>query len=359
MTSASDRSRPSQSGIAAIETLVAAPIVLLLGLAVLQWGLLFHGRSAVSYAAMEAARAGSVDHASAAAVERGLARGLSPWLYGADGPAEHAENLLRTEAHLAQGKAAGWAGWRRLSPTAESFTDWAEPARDADGQPIAGVLEIPNDNLSLRTGMRTPTTGVAGYRGAEPIGAQSKQTLSDANLLKIEVVYGVPLTVPLIGRAAAWMMRAVDACPSAGVSSAVAGGGASTAQRMRVGALDLGLPAPSASPRAWTCAHYDAVDTGGRARPRWPVRVSATARMQSPARNSDLSPTLEADALPGPSLGTGRVDDAESFRPIPPRQQNPQGASPGRDGSVDRAPGFLRMGGDRLTPPPLACALQS
>ena len=35
-----------QVGIAAVETLVAAPIVLLLGLSVLQWGLLFHGRGA-------------------------------------------------------------------------------------------------------------------------------------------------------------------------------------------------------------------------------------------------------------------------------------------------------------------------
>ena len=33
------------------------------------------------------------------------------------------------------------------------------------------------------------------------------QTLADANLLKIEFTYGVPLTVPLAGRLGAWVMR--------------------------------------------------------------------------------------------------------------------------------------------------------
>lgn len=369
--------RRSQIGIAAVETLLAAPVVLLLGLSVLQWGLLFHGRGAVAHAAQEAARAGSVDHASAQAIERGLSRGLAPWLHGASGPEEHAANLERTRAHLAQGEAAGWVAWRRLAPTAESFTDWAEPARDDDGEPIAGLIEIPNDNLALRTGMRLPASGVAGHRGAEPIGSVSRQTLSDANLLKIEVVYGVPLTVPLIGRAAAWMMRAIDGCSAGsgvvpaggfGVSgpganggsgaggSAPAGSGSGTLAPLRLGAVALGTPAVSASPRAWACAHYNAVGDTGRPQPRWPVRVSATVRMQSPARDADSAPALETGANPGPVLGPGQVDREETFRPIAPGRQNPGGASPTQDGSHDRAPGFLKLGGDRLTPPPGACA---
>jgi hypothetical protein len=345
---------PRQTGIAAVETLLAAPIVLLLGLSVLQWGLLFHGRGAVAHAAQEAARAGSVDHASSDAIERGLARGLAPWLYGASGPEEHAANVARTRAHLSQGKAAGWASWRRLAPTAGSFTDWGETARDADGQPIEGLLEIPNDNLTLRTGMRMPASGVAGYRGAEPIGSVSRQTLSDANLLKVEVVYGVPLTVPLIGRVAAWVMRGIDGCGGGAGAGAGPGGGAGVS--MRLGTVDLGVPESSASPRRWACAHYESVGDDGRSRPRWPVRVSATVRMQSPARDADAAPPLETDVTPGPSLGPGEVDPEGAFRPIAPRKQNPGGASPTQDGSHDRAPGFLKLGGDRLTPPPGMCA---
>jgi len=51
--------RCRQSGVAALETLLAAPVALLLGLSALQWALVFHGRIAVGHAAQEAVRAGS------------------------------------------------------------------------------------------------------------------------------------------------------------------------------------------------------------------------------------------------------------------------------------------------------------
>src|SRR5690606_10166656 len=83
----SPRSNPSscrgQRATAMVETLLAAPIVLLLGLGALQWSLLFHARSAIEYAAFEAARAGSVAQASVDAIEDGFARGLMPFWHGA------------------------------------------------------------------------------------------------------------------------------------------------------------------------------------------------------------------------------------------------------------------------------------
>jgi len=329
-------------GIAAIETLLAAPVVLLLGLSALQWALVFHGYQAVSHAALEAARAGSLDHAYAAAVERGLARGLAPWLFGSTGPEDHAANIARAGADLARGKAAGWASWRRLSPTTQSYEDWAVTARDADGNPIPGLVEIPNDNLTVSSGAMLPSSGVSGYRDSEPIGAASAQTLADANLLKIEFTYGVPLTVPLIGRVAAWLMRAIDGCPESAVP-------------MRLGAVDLGTPQPATERRSWACAHYAATGDDGRARPRWPVRVSATVRMQSPARDRDAAEARREDPLTGEALGRGEVDGPSSFDPVPLDEVNPDGAGPTEDGSADRAPGFLKIGADRLMEPPGMC----
>lgn len=343
-------SRRVLAGIASTETLLALPLVLLLGLSALQWGLVFQGRQAVAHAAIEAGRAGSVDHAASEAIERGLARGIAPWLYGASGPEDHASSIQRAQTHLQVGITSGWVAWRRLAPTEQSFADWAEPARDDRGLAIEGVLEIPNDNLTLRIGGRLPAGGVAGYRSGEPIGATSGQTLADANLLKVEVIYGVPLTVPLIGRVAAWIMRGVDGC------GAQAASGGPTARSLRLGTLDPGSPAALGGGRAWTCPHYDAVDASGRSKPRWPVRVSATIRMQSPARSASAVPQMASGAQSGGSLGLGAVDDAQTFLPAPVDQFNPAGSGPTADGSVDRAPGFLRIGGDRLVEPPGVCA---
>ena len=338
--------RCRQSGIAALETLLAAPVVLLLGLSVLQWALVFHGRIAVGHAAYEAVRSGSVDHASAVSIERGLARGLTPWLYGATNAGDHAVNVARAAAHVTLGQAAGWIGWRRLSPTRASFDDWGQPARDDDGRAVPSVLEIPNDNLTVGGNALRPASGVAGHRGAEPIGVASGQTLNDANLLKIELTYGVPVTVPLIGRIATWVMEVVDDCPSAG-SAGSAG--------RRLGAIDLGAPSPGSAPRAWACAHYAAVDESGRRRPRWPIVVAATIRMQSPSRDPAAAPARTGEPPAGASLGAGAVDPAERFEPIPIDRVNPNGVGPGSDGSADRGPGFLRLGAPRAVQFPVRC----
>ncbi len=309
----------------------------------MQWVLVFHGYQAVSHAAIEAARAGSVDHGSAAAVERGLARGLAPWIFGAGDRAEYDEAIERAGTELSRGRAAGWATWRRISPTRESFSDWGVAARDDDGELVPGVLEIPNDNLGLLPGAFRPAGSVAGDRRGDPIGAASSQTLADANMLKIEFRYGVPLVVPFVGRFAARVMQAYDGCGDAPTS-------------MRLGPLELlGTGTVERPARAWTCDHYRALDAAGRSRPRWPVRVSAAIRMQSTARDPDASPARSDDPHDAGPLPAGHVGASSEFEPTPLARVNPAGAGPGADMSVDRAPGFLRMGADRLIEVPGIC----
>jgi len=343
------RRRPSRlrfaTGVAAVETLLAAPVVLLLGLAALQWGLIFHAHQAISHAAHQGARAGSLEQASATVIERGLADGLSPWLFGSSGPQDHQESLNRSRLAFKQGIAQGWIRWRQLSPGPLSFVDWAVPARDAMGDPIVGAREIPNDNLGFSLALASPVSGIAGYRHGSPVGVASGQTLADANLLKIEFVYAAPLTVPLVGRLAAWIMKAFDRCADIQRGEPILG----------LLAFGRGAFAPSTS-GSWRCAFYQGVDAQGRMRPRWPIKVAATVRMQSPARHmGEDSPASEA-GLSGPTLGAGMVDPSSLFDPIPVADLNPNGASPTGDGSVDRAQGFLQLGGQRLSPPPLMCS---
>ena len=115
-----------QSGIAGVESLVALPILLFLGLGALQFGLVFQARHALNHALVEAARAGSVAHADPQAIRTGLARGLLPWLYGAADIGEYAVNLGRAAVHVTQGQALGWLRLERVSPTVASFDDWAD-----------------------------------------------------------------------------------------------------------------------------------------------------------------------------------------------------------------------------------------
>jgi len=265
-----------QRGLGALEFLLALPILLFVGLGALQFGLVFQAKHALNVALIEAARAGSVAHADPEAVRAGLARGLLPWLYGASDLGEYALNLARSRAHVIEGELLGWIRLEQLSPTAASFEDWSEPARDANGERIAGFREIPNDNLASRAARTLPARGAAGERAGAPIGSASGQTLADANLLQLRLDYGVPLAVPVVGRLVAWTLRARDGC-------------AAPAPR-QYGLLAMDAPLPSGLPRLWSCRMYGAAD-GHRA--RLPVRSSATIRMQSPARHAGSGPVLD------------------------------------------------------------------
>lgn len=337
------RARRRQRASALVETLLAAPIVLLLGLGALQWALLFHARTALEHALFEAARAGSVSQARPADIEAGLARGLVPFWRGIDTSAELPAALAEAQSRLQRGLAAGWIEWLQLSPTVEGFDDWSEPARDAAGYPTPGVVEIPNDSLQWPW-LRAPVSGTAGMRGVEPIGTRSQQTLNDANLLKLELRYGVPMSVPLVGRVAVWIMRIVDGC--------------TPSSRLRLALVDLGMPQPSSAPRAWACPVYLAPDEAGHAVPRWPVRTSATIRMQSPARRSAMTPTRTQSAVQGG--GAGASTPSNDFPPSPnassTQASQPYDAGQSDDGTGGRDnDGWLNIGADRTFSVPGAC----
>lgn len=275
------------AGMSLLETLIALPILLMFGLGALQAALVLQARHALNFALLEAARSGSVEHASPDAIRAGLARGLLPWLYGAADLNEYASNLARASLHLAQGEGSGWLIIDQLSPTPESFDDWAEPARNANGELIDGLREIPNDNLSARSATAQPASGVSGRRGNEAIGMVSGQTLTDANLLRIRLDYGVPLLVPVVGRLMAWTLRSWDGCE--------------VGAPKRLGALNLGTPGNPIAPRLWPCLMYGYSPQGGADptdRPRIPVRVLVTVRMQSPAREAGIGGALGQGLAP-------------------------------------------------------------
>lgn len=264
-----------------IEGLIGLPVLCLLGLTILQVALLMHARDALRYAVFEAARAGSVAHARRDAIEGGLARGLAPMFATGPNGGDSGAPVVRATTALQVGQNAGWIRLRTLSPTRESFSDWGAPAVSGDSG-MSEVIEIPVDNLPTESLRRQPASGAVGDRAGAPIGSASGQTLADASLLRLELIYGVPASVPLAGRMIVWALRIMDGCLAAAGK--------------QIGLVDLGRPSRIGGGRSWACAFYEAVDARGQ-RPRLPVRVTALIRMQTPPRLDATTPARVAAAL--------------------------------------------------------------
>jgi hypothetical protein len=191
-------SRLYQKGASLVEFVVVAPTLLMMILGVIQTGLVFHAKSNVNYAAFEAARAGTVSHASKATMRDAFQRAMMGYHGGG-----------RTTAELAQAKTRVLADITPaslqidiLSPTKESFDDFASPALAK--RLGVNTRVIPNTNIAF---ISCPLDKPA--CNSNPASNASGQTLQDANLLKIKITYGIPQQkqVPLIGKFYNWYLK--------------------------------------------------------------------------------------------------------------------------------------------------------
>jgi len=327
------------SGASIVEFMIVGPLLILMGMGLVQTGLVFHNKSALDFALQEAARVGSVNYGDLDAISRGLRNGLIPYMGGGNNAGEVAMTRARIEEEFRVGTAAGWIKVRQLSPTPASFNDWAEDSYDDGGR---AIREIPNASLPILRCTRTPNGGSAGTRqssacpGGEPIGADSQQTLADANLLKLEMTYGVRLTVPLVNRIVGGALSMAAGC--------------SAAEDQHLGPVNL--DAPQVSAQADKCAYYNARDLNGNPAPRIPVSLAVTVRMQSPARfagNSGWFARVNRgrDAnTSGPQLGNGEMYAASQFAPIPVSQLNPDGVTQAADNFDNTGNGSTYIGSD-------------
>jgi outer membrane protein OmpA-like peptidoglycan-associated protein/uncharacterized membrane protein YgcG len=191
-----------QRGASLVEAVVVLPLFLFLVLAVVQAALVFYARSNANYAAFEAARAGSVQHASLASIQRGFAKGMVPYYGGGRTLSE----LGSTAAKVAADMGAGALRIEIVSPTRESFVDFNSPSLQTALDTAEPV--IPNVGLDQLTCPRD-AAGCA----SDPAGNASGQSLLDANLLKLRITYGIPRAkqMPLAGRFYTWALNALRA----------------------------------------------------------------------------------------------------------------------------------------------------
>lgn len=185
-------------GASLIEFIVAAPVLLILALGLVQTGLIFHAKSSVNYASFEGARAGAVHHADPGAIKAAFKRAMIPYYGGGRDLSELGQAYAALTADFAQAQIVMGKDPVRieiLSPTVESFNDYHSPALATRLKVSTRV--IPNTLLNI---LNCPKDrpGCAN----DPASNQSGQTLADANLLKLRVTYGIPerKQLPMMGK---------------------------------------------------------------------------------------------------------------------------------------------------------------
>lgn len=180
--------RRKQSGQSMVETLFAMPLLLAFGAALLQLYFIWEAKLTLNQATLMAARAGSVSSIDVIAMNDALAKSLIPLqapdlndpnstpdiVYGA--AFAQAQNLVLNNAVL-----------RIANPTLEAFADFDPNAQN----------RIANDHLQARSTFRPVNSGI---------------NIQDANLLRIQVAYGVDLNIPFVGPI---ILAAVDAATAA------------------------------------------------------------------------------------------------------------------------------------------------
>jgi hypothetical protein len=144
------------------EFIIVLPVLLLLALGAIQFGLVYHAKATLNLAAFEAARAGALNQGNAPAMKLGLANGLRPlFTYNTD------QAQIIAGFNVAKSEVDGYARIEVINPSDDTLRYWKG--------------RISNDNLLYA-------------RDATPTGL----TRQDANLLKIKVTYCYPLQVSLL-----------------------------------------------------------------------------------------------------------------------------------------------------------------
>jgi len=155
-----------------IEWIVVCPLALFIILAIIESGFWMIAKSAVNYATFEAAREGAMGHADLTIMSTAFKKAVVPF-YGGGTTTE--EIVQSYTAKVLPDLANSFSTLEIISPTPASIQDFSVME--------AGQLQIPNDSLAYRS------------NGS---GLLSGQSIQDANLLKIKVVFGYRLKMPIV-----------------------------------------------------------------------------------------------------------------------------------------------------------------
>jgi outer membrane protein OmpA-like peptidoglycan-associated protein len=189
MTQRIQRGYGRQRGATMVEFIYVAPMLLLIGLAILQYSLLYGAKNQINHAGFMATRAGSMHNATADSISTAYLRNLAPLYGGGRNAADVAEAVKRATADM-----QGHYRIELINPTRASFDDFNDPLLKKVLQTEARV--IPNSGLAMRD------PGV--------IKSASKQNIFDANLLKVRITHGYKPGVLMVSVLFAKALAAAD-----------------------------------------------------------------------------------------------------------------------------------------------------
>ena len=189
MTQRIQRSYGSQCGATMVEFIYVAPALVGIGLAILQYSLLYVAKNQINHAGFMATRAGSMHNAAADSISTAYLRNLAPLYGGGRNAAELVEAVKRASADM-----KGHYRIELINPTRASFDDFNDPSLKKVLRTDARV--IPNSGLAMRD------PGV--------IKNASKQNIFDANLLKVRITHGYRPGVPMVSILLTGVLAAAD-----------------------------------------------------------------------------------------------------------------------------------------------------
>ena len=167
----------AQRGSAMIEFVFIGPVITLIGMGILQYGMIFFNKNHMNHASFMAARAGSLANANIGTVTAAYTRALVPLYGGGLDATELAESYARAAADM-----AGNTKIEILNPTVESFADWNDPALQALLN-TGSKRVIPNANQAFKT---------------PEVRSASGQTIQDANMIKLRITQGFEPKIPFM-----------------------------------------------------------------------------------------------------------------------------------------------------------------
>ena len=167
-------------GSVAIEFLIGGALVLLIILGLIQMLLLYQGAIQLQQATFEAARAGIVNNGTKSSITKGFIQNSLDIHGGGQNSLDLARSYQRALVAVNTPLAQGGAGFqlRILNPTLEAFEDWGQIREDDKRYINNAWLDAKPDTVGIQSGV----------------------SIQDANILKIEITYGLPLYMPFIDR---------------------------------------------------------------------------------------------------------------------------------------------------------------